>query len=149
MKRFVYASEYIFSMSQSRKDVAAELEQITRPLVQHLIKLWLYPNSSSANHWKQEIYNLLHNVSRLRGTNKFPTSSFILKNTIDVNSSSIPIWVEIIQDDYDKVECSTPELVIAVKEYYAWLANKLSQQGEVSRTAIYNKLSELKFGDTV
>lgn len=149
MKRFVYSSEYIFSMSQSRKDVAAELEQLTRPLVQHLIKLWLYPSSPSANHWKQEVYNLLHNVSRLRGTNKFPTSSFIMKNTIDVNSSSIPIWVEIIQDDYDKVECSISELVIAVKEYYAWLAKKLSQQGEVSRTAIYNKLSELKFGDIV
>ena len=77
----IYSSEYIFSMSMSRKDLASRLEETTIPLIEHLIKLYIYPNLSEyVSHWRQEVYEFLHSVSRIKGKNIFPCRNFPLKD---------------------------------------------------------------------
>ena len=149
----IYSSEYIFSMSMSRKDLASRLEETTIPLIEHLIKLYIYPNLSEyVSHWRQEVYEFLHSVSRIKGKNTFPSAKFILKNTLDINIDMIQILYEDVVDDYSS-EHGTPSsisittLISRIKEYYEWLSTTLSDRGRVSRSAVYQKLEELGFGN--
>ena len=143
-------SDYVFSISTTRRDIAAKLEETTRQLVKHLIKLYLYPDYKDVQHWRQEVYSFLHSISKIKGRNKLPSSRFILANTIQSNLELIAVWYYNILDDYgtpSNSKCSETELTRKVSNYYRWLADILSAQGEVSRKSIYNKLSELGFGD--
>ena len=142
-------SEYIFSMSLPRKDVASKLEETTRPLCKHIVKLCMYSDKPEyVNHWKQEVYDILHNVSRIKGRNKFPSSKFILYNTINVNIYLLDSWIKIIKDDYSKqlgLPINEDEIKIrkCLLDYYEWIANMLSTQGEVSRLSVYTELDRL------
>lgn len=139
-------------MSLPRSEIAARLEESTRPLIKHLIKLYLYPNCPAVNHWRHEVYMFLHNVSLIKRSNKLPSSEFILKNTLGLNRRFILVWKEHIEDDYLN-EYGYPEdvdednLIEMIYNYYTWLADQLSRYGEVSRSDTYRMLKYYGFGD--
>lgn len=151
MKRLIRSSEEILGMSIPKKDVAASLEQITRKLMEHLIKLYMYPDVWHASHWRQEVHTLLHQVSRFKGSKKFPSSKFILDNTININKDLIKVMYEDIEADYSDENGASrrvysKELVYVVYEYFEWVAKELSSRGQVFRKAVYAKLEELGLG---
>lgn len=144
-----HSSESIFCHAFSKSEIGDKLEETTRQLVRHLIKLRLFPFSPEVFHWKQEVYTFLHNVSRIKRSNKFPTSSFILSKTIELNIDMIEVWKDNILKDYQdmrKVDVTDADLVDSILSYYKWLADNLSKYGEVSRTDTYNALYKLNFG---
>lgn len=149
--KFLRGSESVFAMSLPKCEIAARLEETTRPLIRHLIKLYLYSDKSSdSNHWRQEVYALLHNVSKLRRVNKLPSTNFILDNTINVNRDLIPSWTKHIISDYSDdadrdMNIDIVALQNSISDYYSWLASELSQYGDISRTECYSKLEELGF----
>ena len=149
MKIYIRGSEAVFAMSLPKHEIAARLEETTRTLIRHLIKLQLYGDTSpSANHWRQEIYAILHNVSKIRGSNKLPSQKFILDNTINVNRDLIPAWTRHIVTDYSDdvdqdMQIDVTKLEDKITDYYMWLAAELSEYGDISRTDCYNKLKEL------
>lgn len=148
MIRMIKTSENIFGMSRKRSQVAMDLEDITLQLTSHLIKLYMYPTSEDTSHWRQEIYNFLHNVPKLKMTKKFPSKQFILDNTININKEMIKIWYKIIDDDYSDNNniyeyFDFNQMKNIILNYYDWLADNLSQQGIVSRKSVYNELERL------
>lgn len=136
--------------SRRKSDIAAMIEENTREIIQHLIKLWLYSDAETCNHWKQEVYGFLYQVPRLKGSNKFPSKKFILNNTIIVNEDNILALLRIVITDYEnqyeqkKIEYPTMKKHILL--YFDWLAEELSINGKVARNDVYAKLSELGFG---
>ena len=86
MKIYVRNMQDILGFSRRKSDIAAMIEENTREIIQHLIKLWLYSDAETCNHWKQEVYGFLYQVPRLKGSNKFPSKKFILNNTIVINA---------------------------------------------------------------
>ena len=145
IEEFYISSEYIFGMALPKKEIVARLEEVTRPLAQHLIKTLLWPESEYAAHWRQEIYNFLHNVSKLKGSNKFPSAEFIYRHTIGCNTDLISVWYQHIVEDYaasyGEPRCGFDEC--SVTDYFRWIASELSTMGEVSRSAVYRTLTNL------
>lgn len=150
MKIYIRNMQDIFGFASRKSDIAAMIEENTRELIQHLIKLWVFPDAKDCNHWKQEVYNFLYRVPRLKMSNKFPSKKFILDNTIVVNKDNISALLRIVITDYKnqyeqkKSEYSTMEEHILL--YFDWLAEELSTDGKVARNDVYAKLSELGFG---
>lgn len=150
MKIYIRNTQDIFGFANRKSDIAAMIEENTRELIQHLIKLWIFPDAKDCNHWKQEVYNFLYRVPRLKRSNKFPSKKFILDNTIVVNKDNISALLRIVITDYKnqyeqkKSEYSTMEEHVLL--YFDWLAEELSINGKVARNDVYAKLSELGFG---
>jgi hypothetical protein len=143
----------IFGFAYSRSKIAEDLEANVRNIIMHLIKLWRYPNALEVNHWRQEVYNFLNQVGRLKSSNKYPSVNFIMKNTFDVNKPDIPKWLNSISHVYDEdfestgIREDTELMSERIKEYFEWLASKLSDEGNVFSKYVYSKLKELEFGN--
>ena len=95
------------------------------------------------------MYNGLHNVSLIKGTNRLPSDRFILKNTIKRYKQFICVWQYNIFNDYYithgyPVEIPYDQLEKKIESYYQWLAGQLSIFGEVARTDVYDKLKSLE-----
>lgn len=150
MKIYVRNTQDILGFSRRKSDIAALIEENTREIIQHLIKLWLYSDAETCNHWKQEVYGFLYQVPRLKGSNKFPSKKFILNNTIVINEDNILALLRIVITDYsnqyEQKNLEYPTMKKHILLYFDWLAEELSINGKVARNDVYAKLSELGFG---
>lgn len=148
MKKLIRSAEEILAMSRNKMDVAADLEEITRPTIEHLIKLRLYSNTDYVGYWRKEVATFLCEVPRLKQSNKYPSKEFILLNTIDLNNDSIENCYKVVIADNDEitpVEHNYDELISDIYDYFDWIAGELSNRGKVARNEVVNKLSEMNF----
>ena len=144
----IKSSDHIFAGALPRREISAKLDETTRTVIQHIIKVLLFPKSPKVPDWKQEVYDGLHNVSLIKGTNRLPSDRFILKNTIERYKQFIPVWQYNIVTDYYiihgyPVEIPYDHLEKKIKSYYQWLAGQLTVFGDVARTDVYDKLKSL------
>lgn len=51
------AQTTLFEMAKDRSEAINKVEGVANPLIYHLIYLYLYPHSTTINHWKSEIDN--------------------------------------------------------------------------------------------
>ena len=65
---------FVTELADSKKDLERSLKPITDNIIWHLFKLYLMPNNINRNHWKREIASFLNKVSKLTGSNKYPTA---------------------------------------------------------------------------
>lgn len=138
MKRMI-----IYAMSRRLRDIGADLDSKGQKLIDHLIKLYLYPNSKDVNHWKQEVYNFIHCVDSIKGKHKTPSASFIYDNiygkyNINYTNNSINATL----DDYGDPEFDFDynDIHQFISEYVEWLSVELNQKEVLSRKSIYTKL---------
>lgn len=138
---------YINGMSLSKSDIGDKLEQGVEKLIEHLIKLYLYPNNVSVNHWRTEVAEKLYKVDSLKHSYKYPDPEFILKHTLQVHKKRIPYLVQCIIDDYGLPEFIYDISVLTkkIELYFHWLANELSVYGRLSFKNIQNKLEQIGF----
>lgn len=145
MKIFYRYPKYpIFAMADTKSNIAAKLEGTTLQIVKHIIKIYLYPEHPAVNHWKTEVYGFLHTIPRIKRKNTFPTKEFILQETIGVNRSVIPLWVENVVDDYGESDRDESNVMAAIEDYYSMLAEELSYRGDISKQKVYAKLTEIQ-----
>lgn len=136
----------IYAMSRRLRDIGADLDNRGRSLIDHLVKLFLFPTSKDVNHWKQEIYNLIHSISSIKGNHKIPSANFIFDNiygkyNINYTNNSI----NAILDDYGEPEFdfSYDEIHDFISDYVRWLSIELNQREVVSRKLVYAKLDSM------
>jgi len=55
----------IFEMARDRRDVIEKVRGMTDPIIDHLIYLYLYPNSINKTHWFNELNTFLEKIDRL------------------------------------------------------------------------------------
>ena len=145
---------YIRAMSETKKEVERELKPRAVEVIEHIMKLVLMPNHSSVNHWKKEIAMQLHEIDKLKGTNKWPTASQILSWTYGkrVDLLTDVEWMSYTMQDicesYDiETDLSAEEFSHIVnnicKEYFAFVANRLSTVGRVLASSVYEELDKL------
>ena len=137
----------IFGMAKSKKDTFSKLESKTPELMDTLIKLYLYPDHESKLHWRQEVSSFINMVPKLKGSNAFPKSEDIIKNTWKVWSDCLLDWIDPIMEDYGYSDKSSnkKELYDNCKSYFEWLGKELSSRGKLSNKSIYEKLESLGF----
>lgn len=132
----VPSSGDLFPLVASKKEIAEGLHKVTRRVVRRLIKIANFPECSHVERWEGELYQLLHNISKLP-SNKLPSKEFILKHTYNCAEDLIVIWnVDIYDDYYETLDCSEVDcrdVHRAVGTYFRSLAAWLSENGEISR----------------
>ena len=145
-------AESIFAMSRSVAEMKASLEDHTRPIIEHILKLYLYPNCSTTDHWKTEVYSAIHEVFRLKTNNKFPSPKFILDNTIKINESIIPAMYRQVKLEYQdeslaiRSGANVREAQNLVFEYFTWLADALQPTGKIIRKQVFLQLESMGIG---
>ncbi len=152
MKRCIKTSETILGHAKKLSDIGAEIEESTQPIVQHLAKLYLFPESRDVDHWREEVATFLNSVPLRKGKNKLPSAQFIYKNTFEANEAYIAQYYNVVCVDYvsddnpvTRQPRSINDFVNKVKLYYIWLSNNLSRFRVLPNLEIKNELKDLGF----
>ena len=153
MKRYIKSK--IYGQATSRKDLGDGLHSSSKPIVQELIKLWIYPNSQYVKHWRSEIRASLQEVDILKHSHKLPSKKFILENTWNEHKKRLFTQYENevdkillkeseLEPDIDRLD-NFEEFFDSAESYFIWLSENLSKEGIVKNSDIYKKLEELGF----
>lgn len=137
---------YIRSFALNKREIRSDLRAAADIVIEHLIKIFLYPRLQEQNHWKQEIAAALKKVPRLKNSNKFPDASFIVDSSWMVWEDQFDRFVEVVKEDMEENpnNSSTKKLYEAIDEYFNWISDKLSTFGAVSNKEIYNEIELLQ-----
>ena len=144
---------YIRAMSKGKSELGDYFETHTRPIIYHLIKLYLYPSNPAVKHWRREVANQLSASYTLRGSHKLPSADFIMKNSFDVHGRFIPTSIKCVIDQYGEPEYYTHDdfdaqdlaLAESIEQYFLWLASRLSEVQQIPYSEIYNYLENHGF----
>lgn len=137
---------YIKSFALTKREIRSDLRAAADVVIEHLIKIFLYPSLQEQNHWKQEIAASFKKVPRLKNSNKFPDASFIVDSSWMVWEDQFDRFVEVIKEEMKEVPKSVNNDILydAVDEYFRWLSKELSKYGIVRNDEIYQKLDYLQ-----
>lgn len=137
----------ILCFAETKKEVARELKKESENLYEHLIKVWMFPNSQSQNHWKTEIgTKFLTKVDKLKNKKKYPTSKFIIENTWDVWEDALIDRIPSILARIDEVPLTLDYSIVydAIHGYIFWASDTLSQKGVLNPNDCYDKIEEIR-----
>lgn len=135
----------VLGMSQSLREIRDKLIDATDPLDHHIIKLALYPDCNSKEHWRVEVYSYLNSVKRAKNTNKFPSYKFI-RDALATDEDILEGYIEQVLDQYSNLSpCggSYEAIINQVTRYHDWLAEQFSTKGYVKSSEVFSKLDEL------
>lgn len=62
---------HISEFADSRNQIKTELRSMTKTVMNHLIKVFLYPKVQEQNHWKREIAQSLNDIAKQKGKTDF------------------------------------------------------------------------------
>ena len=134
----------ITSSAVQRDILKQKLIDRSEQVVNHLIKIFLYPSNNAAEHWKHEVYSFLYQVGVLKSSNKFPTSKFILNNTWNTWEDAILAYIPVVKQDFPNMsENDSKDVYRAIYEYFRWLSKNLSMCGMVSQTSVKQTINDL------
>lgn len=137
--------KYIKAMSYDRQKIQQDLRNVAKPLTDHLIKLYLFPNSQYENHWRKEIWGFLNRVPKARNNNKFPSARFIfdeISGYCDMSEQLMYLMIDEYSPSLIPERLDSIELQSILEDYLRWIADSLSQFGVVRSSEVYAKLDE-------
>lgn len=137
---------YIRSFAVTKREIQADLRAAARVIIEHLIKIFLYPDAQENSHWKREVAAALNDVPKMKNSNKLPKAKFILDSSWMAWEDIFDRKVEVVKEDIveDPIDVDINILYSAVDEYFDWLSTELSQFGSVSYTSIYHEIGYLQ-----
>lgn len=137
---------YIRSFAVTKREVQADLRAAAKGVIEHLIKLFLYPDAQEKGHWKREVAAALNDVPKMRGSNKSPKAKFILDNSWMAWEDVFDAKVAVVKKNMSEnpMDISTDVLYAAVNEYFNWLSVELSTYSVVSNSDIYDEIEYLQ-----
>lgn len=132
-------------MSNTLANVRDNVKYASYEIDHHIIKLLLFPDTEYTNHWKQEIFAFLHDIDKLKSTNKWPKETDIL-DWLACHNDVLSNYRITVEDEYeDLVPCniSNSDILSAIEDYQAFLASNLASSGLVRRKDVYDLLSAI------
>lgn len=137
---------YIRAMASSRLLLQTKLNAKSEQVVEHLVKIAMFPKSSTIPHWKQEIFAFLHSVDRQKSNHKYPSEKFIYESISTMNDI-LDSYVDYVRDcegEQMPLYPTDDSLLNYISGYQRWIAKELSTKGRISKDACYSKIDELK-----
>lgn len=137
----------IFEFAKNRSDIKHELMDKTPKVVEHIIKIILFREDSSVNHWMHEIFSFIHKIDISKSTKKRPKESFIYENTFGCVKDNYKIKDYVRRDisnicdeegldapftSDDFLELYMDKIYEVCDNYFRWLSKELSECGIVS-----------------
>ena len=137
---------YIRSFAVTKREIQADLRASAKIVIEHLIKIFLYPDAQENNHWKREVAAALSDVPKMKGSSKLPKSKFILDSSWMAWEDLFDRKVKVVKEDMveEAKPITTDKLYIAFDHYFKWISCELSQYGSVSYSSIYREIGYLQ-----
>ena len=137
---------YVRSFADTRSQIKSDLRGVTKVVMNHLIKVWLYPNVQEQNHWKKEIAQALNDVPKVKGRNRYPDYRFLIQNTWNIYEDSLYDRVDVIISSMkeDPIPFDFEDLYQAMSDYFDWICYRLSEKGIINYSDIYDEIEKLR-----
>lgn len=137
---------YVRSFADTRSQIKSYLRGATKVVMNHLIKVWLYPEVQEQNHWKKEIAQALNDIPKVKGKNKYPDYRFLIQNTWNVYEDSLEDRVDVIISSMkeDPTPFDFENIYRAMSDYFDWICFRLSEKGIVRYSDIYDEIEEIR-----
>ena len=136
--------KYIRSFSASKKDILSRIDDVARPILEHLAKIYLMSDSGSFNHWVSEIYGFLNKCSKLKGRNRYPSKKDLLQILYYNEVPYLKYTFEGIRKDYNTMyQGNYNQYQIICFQYLDWLSDMLSKYGRVYFSDVQDKIVEV------
>lgn len=157
MIRILENLKLLNEMADDLPKIENHLRNSEEQRIQNLLQIFVWRNTSTINHWCDELYAICHDVSRTKNKNKYPKEKFILQNIWycweDCYNDRLNNYVDDVEqkenknkkeNEYVKVpNFSSINLYNFMKDYHLWLAANLSNKGMVGRLDVRSKVKEL------
>lgn len=139
----------IKEMSSNIKNIKFKLYNSNEQIKENLIMIFIWRETTTINHWCNELYVVCHQVDKCKSNNKFPKYNVILQ---EIWLSWEDCFYERIDSDIiyleNKENKKAPEfsknnLYNFIKTYCEWLAQKLSDRGYVTIDDVKIIINEL------
>lgn len=127
-----------------RKDVLHDLHFRSLQAMPYLMKIFMYPTSSSANHWKDNAYSSINLCEHIRSRSRLPSSKAILNHTWRSISDLMEAFRRLIvveESQYSNI--GYDRMYSMLEEYFRWLSDKLSTKGSVNRDEVYGEINSI------
>ena len=137
---------YVRSFAESKSQLRSDLRSVTKEVINHLIKIFLYPNAKEQRHWKQEVATFFNDMPKLKNSKKYPKADFLYENTWDVFKETTDNRIANIIDTMteDPIETSYEDVYNAIQTYFLWICGELSKYGIVRNNDIYQKIEDIR-----
>lgn len=139
----------IFAFADAKDNIKNKLKDKSDELVYHLVKIFIFPNCGITSHWCKEVYGSIHSVPKMKNKNKFPNKEFIFDNTFGVWGDTVESCIITAIKDYPNLfpmfnkENGLGVCEAAVRKYFNWLSEELSNIGRVASSDVYKKIDSL------
>lgn len=137
---------YIYAFSDSNKEIVREIKGKTYPLIEHLIKIFAFPNAVEQNHWKKEVRNFWYH-SKKNKRNKYPSKEFLMRNSWYIYEDTIFDSLDgIIQEysRYEPISFDYRDMYSALEDYFKWITDLLSCGTYIQTSMVSSKIEELR-----
>lgn len=120
------------------------LDHKTDAVIEHLVKLWLFPRYRSVETWMYHTWKGIHSTSKVK-KDKYLKQKDILSTTWGDNNNLVPIYLEHYIERHDKGEykgyirsnaTDIKSLNKCMEIYFTKLSEKLSESGVVSEKEV-------------
>ena len=136
---------YIRAMAAQRSQLKLLILQSSGQIVEHILKILMFPNVTTTNHWESEIYAFLPRIQKVKGSNKLPGENFILDALTSYNDN-LKIFIPSILESESEFTPADLDLRVAeqaIYEYQKWLAHELATFGSVTPNSVKNELNSI------
>lgn len=136
-------------LADGRADIKSQLRNSEKQRRENLMQLFIWRDSTTVNHWCNELYAICHEINRLKNNKKYPKEKFILQEIWgcweDCYHDRINNYIKDLErKEGQKVpDFSKDNLYDFMKEYHEWLANKLSDKGFINISDVKDKIKHL------
>lgn len=147
--------EIIYELSKNRNDVESRVTDIARPMVIHLIKIYIWRDTEYKDGWIKEVCNFLNYVPTLKGSHKHPKGKdlyeWLWKEDREKNFNKTLRYVISLAGSTDKQYKSlkrptniiSPDVKDFVDDYMRWVSFELSSEGEIDLEDVRLRIESL------
>ena len=147
--------EYLLELAQSWKDIVSYIRNRWDITTNHLLKIFYWSSAEEINHWINEVYSNLNRVYKVSSSKRYPKIDKLLSvlwyESADMMDDIVRTFIEDANDPTNEKYNKLPnikddrisEATEFCRKYYFSLAEKLSENGNVSNLWVKNTIHNL------
>lgn len=131
----------LVEFSTPRRDEMGRLDQASDKVIEHLVKIWMFPGYRSTKTWTDELWKFLHKTRKVKKGGYLPAKDIYQTTWLD-NMGSVRPYCETYADFHADGEFPVPmrsdyenrydELYRIMGTYFRELSDALSENGTIS-----------------
>lgn len=141
----------ILGQVMPKSKIGDQLENTAYECMEHLAKLWMFPDAEEVNHWRKEVWGFYKNVPRVKPRNKYPKPEFVFDCIWTRNQNELSRTIKSVPDIEDELVPNTTRvkdvegLERAMSDYFLWISDRISEDGGADFGETKQKLISLGF----